>query len=193
MAQLSDDCFASNGPLMPVADAERLIAERVTPVDGREIVTLREAVGRVPPARPEEGPVARASRGQGHDHHRRRWRHGSDGGPDVRCGGRPCRVRRRHRGDGRVGRSRRHGRWRPGHRHRRRRVARRRGKEDGRPRRRHLRPRRRPVQQRRDHARGRQFTRKTPTTQTAMPTSASGASRSLNSPQAISAVIGGVR
>jgi molybdopterin molybdotransferase len=47
MAQLSDDCFAFNGPLMPVADAERLIAERVTPVDGRETVTLRDAVGRV--------------------------------------------------------------------------------------------------------------------------------------------------
>jgi molybdopterin molybdotransferase len=47
MAQLSDDCFAFNGPLMPVADAERLIAERVVPVHGRETVTLREAAGRV--------------------------------------------------------------------------------------------------------------------------------------------------
>jgi molybdopterin molybdotransferase len=47
MAQLSDDCFAFNGPLLPVADAERLIAERVVPVDGRESVTLREAAGRV--------------------------------------------------------------------------------------------------------------------------------------------------
>ena len=47
MAQLSDDCFAYNGPLLPVADAERLIAERVTPVDGRETVALREAMGRV--------------------------------------------------------------------------------------------------------------------------------------------------
>jgi molybdopterin molybdotransferase len=47
MAQLSDDCFAFNGPLLPVADAERLIAERVTPVDGRETVGLREAAGRV--------------------------------------------------------------------------------------------------------------------------------------------------
>jgi molybdopterin molybdotransferase len=47
MAQLSDDCFAFNGPLLPVADAERLIAERVTPVDGRETVALREAMGRV--------------------------------------------------------------------------------------------------------------------------------------------------
>jgi len=47
MAQLSDDCFAFNGPLMPVADAERLIAERVAPVDGTESVALRAAVGRV--------------------------------------------------------------------------------------------------------------------------------------------------
>jgi molybdopterin molybdotransferase len=47
MAQLSDDCFAFNGPLLPIADAERLIAERVVPVDGIETVPLREAVGRV--------------------------------------------------------------------------------------------------------------------------------------------------
>ena len=47
MAQLSDDCFAFNGPLLPVAEAERLIAERVTPVDGRELVSLRDAIGRV--------------------------------------------------------------------------------------------------------------------------------------------------
>jgi molybdopterin molybdotransferase len=47
MAQLSDDCFAFSGPLLPVADAERLIVERVVPVSGREIVTLREAAGRV--------------------------------------------------------------------------------------------------------------------------------------------------
>ncbi|HUD86174.1 MAG TPA: gephyrin-like molybdotransferase Glp [Xanthobacteraceae bacterium] len=47
MAQLSDDCFAFNGPLLPVADAERLIAERVVPVVERETVPLREAAGRV--------------------------------------------------------------------------------------------------------------------------------------------------
>jgi molybdopterin molybdotransferase len=47
MAQLSDDCFAFNGPLLPVADAERLIAERVAPVSGRETVTLLKAHGRV--------------------------------------------------------------------------------------------------------------------------------------------------
>jgi hypothetical protein len=40
---------------------------------------------------------------------------------------------------------------------------------------------------------GRQFTKNTPTTQTAMPTSASGASFSPNSANAISAVTGGVR
>ncbi len=47
MAQLSDDCFAFNGPLLPVADAERLIVERVVPVAERETVPLREAAGRV--------------------------------------------------------------------------------------------------------------------------------------------------
>jgi len=47
MAQLSDDCFAFNGPLLPVAEAESLIAERVAPVGGRESVTLHQAHGRV--------------------------------------------------------------------------------------------------------------------------------------------------
>ncbi len=47
MAQLSDDCFAFNGPLLPIADVERLIAERVAPVSGQETVTLREVAGRV--------------------------------------------------------------------------------------------------------------------------------------------------
>ena len=47
MAQLSDDCFAFNGPLLPVADAERLIVERVAPVSECEAVTLRDAMGRV--------------------------------------------------------------------------------------------------------------------------------------------------
>src|SRR5277367_2295996 len=47
MAQLSDDCFAFSGPLLPVADAERLIVERVSPVNECETVTLREAMGRV--------------------------------------------------------------------------------------------------------------------------------------------------
>jgi molybdopterin molybdotransferase len=47
MAQLSDDCFAFSGPLLPVTDAERMIAERIAAVGGRESVSLREAVGRV--------------------------------------------------------------------------------------------------------------------------------------------------
>jgi molybdopterin molybdotransferase len=47
MAQLSDDCFAFNGPLLPVVDAERLIDERVAPVAGHETVPLRQAAGRV--------------------------------------------------------------------------------------------------------------------------------------------------
>jgi molybdopterin molybdotransferase len=47
MAQLSDDCFAFNGPLLPVDEAERLIAERVAPVEDREFVPLRDALGRV--------------------------------------------------------------------------------------------------------------------------------------------------
>jgi molybdopterin molybdotransferase len=47
MAQLTDDCFAFNGPLLPVAEAEQLITARVSPVSGRQSVPLREALGRV--------------------------------------------------------------------------------------------------------------------------------------------------
>jgi molybdopterin molybdotransferase len=47
MAQLTDDCFAFSGPLMPLADMERLIAERITPVAETETVTLAGARGRV--------------------------------------------------------------------------------------------------------------------------------------------------
>lgn len=47
MAQLTDDCFAFSGPLLPIAEAERLIAERVTPVAEREDVALRDAAQRV--------------------------------------------------------------------------------------------------------------------------------------------------
>jgi molybdopterin molybdotransferase len=47
MAQLADDCFAFNGPLLPVAEAERLIGAGVNPVFGRETVPLRGALGRV--------------------------------------------------------------------------------------------------------------------------------------------------
>jgi molybdopterin molybdotransferase len=47
MAQLTDDCFAFSGPLLPIADMERLIIERVTPVAEVEQVPLDEALGRV--------------------------------------------------------------------------------------------------------------------------------------------------
>jgi molybdopterin molybdotransferase len=47
MAQLTDDCFAFSGPLLPIAEMERLIAERVTPVAEVEDVPLGEALGRV--------------------------------------------------------------------------------------------------------------------------------------------------
>src|SRR5665213_637781 len=47
MAQLTDDCFAFSGPLLPLADMERLIGERVLPVAETESVPLRGALGRV--------------------------------------------------------------------------------------------------------------------------------------------------
>jgi molybdopterin molybdotransferase len=47
MAQLTDDCFAFSGPLLPIADMERLIVERVTPMAEVEEVPLSEALGRV--------------------------------------------------------------------------------------------------------------------------------------------------
>jgi molybdopterin molybdotransferase len=47
MAQLTDDCFAFSGPLMPVAEVERIIGERVTPVAEVETVALDAAAGRV--------------------------------------------------------------------------------------------------------------------------------------------------
>ena len=47
MAQLTDDCFAFNGPLLSVAEAEQLIAAGVNPVSGRQRVPLREALGRI--------------------------------------------------------------------------------------------------------------------------------------------------
>ncbi len=47
MAQLSDDCFAFAGPLLPVAEAERIIAEKVSPVGEREDIVLAAARGRV--------------------------------------------------------------------------------------------------------------------------------------------------
>ena len=47
MAQLTDDCFAFSGPLMPIDEVERLISERVTPVEEIEEVMLGDARGRV--------------------------------------------------------------------------------------------------------------------------------------------------
>jgi molybdopterin molybdotransferase len=47
MAQLTDDCFAFSGPLLPIAEAERLIGERVSPVVETEMVPLSGALGRV--------------------------------------------------------------------------------------------------------------------------------------------------
>jgi len=47
MAQLTDDCFAFSGPLLPIADMERMIAERVQPVTETETVALAAARGRV--------------------------------------------------------------------------------------------------------------------------------------------------
>ncbi len=47
MAQLTDDCFAFSGPLLPLPDMERLIGERVAPVAETERVGLRGVRGRV--------------------------------------------------------------------------------------------------------------------------------------------------
>jgi len=47
MAQLSDDCFAFSGPLLPIADMERMIAERIAPVAEIEEVGVAAALGRV--------------------------------------------------------------------------------------------------------------------------------------------------
>ena len=47
MAQLTDDCFAFSGPLLPVEEAERIIRARVAPVADVETVPLQAAHGRV--------------------------------------------------------------------------------------------------------------------------------------------------
>ncbi len=47
MAQLTDDCFAFSGPLLPVDEVERIIRERVVPVAEIETVALNAAGGRV--------------------------------------------------------------------------------------------------------------------------------------------------
>jgi len=47
MAQLSDDCFAFGGALLPLAEAQALIASRFRTVCGIETLAVRDAVGRV--------------------------------------------------------------------------------------------------------------------------------------------------
>ena len=47
MAQLTDDCFAFSGPLLPVDEVERIIRERVTPVAETGTAALSVASGRV--------------------------------------------------------------------------------------------------------------------------------------------------
>ncbi len=47
MAQLTDDCFAFGGSLMPLADALAALQDRVSPVVGAETVGLADALGRV--------------------------------------------------------------------------------------------------------------------------------------------------
>jgi molybdopterin molybdotransferase len=47
MAQLSDDCFAFGGTLLDVDAALALIAKRVTPVVGTDVVPLAQAAGRI--------------------------------------------------------------------------------------------------------------------------------------------------
>ena len=47
MAQLTDDCFAFAGPLLPVDEIERILCERVAPVAEVETAPLRAALGRV--------------------------------------------------------------------------------------------------------------------------------------------------
>ena len=47
MAQLTDDCFAFSGPLLPIDEVERILRERVMPVAETETVPLAAAHGRV--------------------------------------------------------------------------------------------------------------------------------------------------
>ena len=62
MAQLTDDCFAFSGPLLPVADMERLIAERVTPVTETEASrSPRRAAGCSRPTSPRHSICRRST------------------------------------------------------------------------------------------------------------------------------------
>ncbi|MGE0237372.1 MAG: gephyrin-like molybdotransferase Glp [Parvibaculaceae bacterium] len=47
MAQLSDDCFAFGGPLLPVDEALAILTDRLGAVEGSEILALTEVDGRV--------------------------------------------------------------------------------------------------------------------------------------------------
>jgi molybdopterin molybdotransferase len=47
MAQLSDDCFAHGGALLPVDEAARLMAAHVPPIADSETVALADAAGRI--------------------------------------------------------------------------------------------------------------------------------------------------
>jgi molybdopterin molybdotransferase len=47
MAQLTDDCFAFSGPLLPIDEVERILRERVMPVAEIETVPLNAAYGRI--------------------------------------------------------------------------------------------------------------------------------------------------
>jgi molybdopterin molybdotransferase len=47
MAQLTDDCFAFSGPLLRLEEMERLIRERIVPIDETERASLHGARGRV--------------------------------------------------------------------------------------------------------------------------------------------------
>jgi molybdopterin molybdotransferase len=57
MAQLSDDCFAFNGPLLPIEEAEKLITAQVPPAAEIETVALKNALGRVS-AEDVKSPIA---------------------------------------------------------------------------------------------------------------------------------------
>jgi molybdopterin molybdotransferase len=47
MAQLTDDCFAFSGPLLPILEVERILRARIKPVAETETVPLSAAHGRV--------------------------------------------------------------------------------------------------------------------------------------------------
>ena len=60
MAQLTDDLFSLPGPLLPIADMDRMIAERVQPATDAGTVPLAAAPGRRHPEHrlPSHAPAA---------------------------------------------------------------------------------------------------------------------------------------